>query len=544
MKGRDMAARIACLLVPDLPLRAELRSHPELAGLPLVIASGADARADLVAFSPEAHAAGVRSWSSVAQARAVCPELEVRVASPAAEQAARDTLLDVALSMSPRVKLAPRRAGLFASEGCVFLDAGGIDRVFRSEAGFVSSLAQRSQRQALPGVVSVAASQTVALLAARHIAHAPPGETLVLCPEQEQAFLAPLPLDLLGPDDRAAGSLTRFGVRTVADLLRLPRRALTQRLGPEMLELIASARGEGVEDPLRVPRLRRLEEAMDLEAPIANLEPLGFVLRGMLSRLTERLGLRALACSSLRVELGLEGGGRHVRRVGLTAPTLDVRVLLRLTTLGLSQQPPQAAIETISLSTEGVAQRRDQLDMFRPRGPDPTALDRTLCELEMLCGEGRVGAPEVPDSHHPAAFGMRPFHTDPPHSPMAKPPARPSTKLPPEPSTKPPTKPRTNSTRTDEKPPTAPSRPAIRALRPPIRSEVRVDHGQPATLRSAISNGEVVMVSGPWRTTGQWWSEEERFALDHFDAQISDGSVVRLCFDWLKRVWQIDGIYD
>jgi hypothetical protein len=63
-------------------------------------------------------------------------------------------------------------------------------------------------------------------------------------------------------------------------------------------------------------------------------------------------------------------------------------------------------------------------------------------------------------------------------------------------------------------------------------------------VRSAISNGEVVMASGPWRTTGQWWSEEERFALDHFDAQISDGSVVRLCFDWLKRVWQIDGIYD
>jgi protein ImuB len=540
MKGRDMAARIACLLVPDLPLRAELRSHPELARLPLVIASGPDARADLVAFSPEAHAAGVRSWNSVAQASAVCPELEVRVASPAAEQAARDTLLDVALSMSPRVKLAPRRAGLFASEGCVFLDASGIDRIFHSEAGFASSLAQRTERQALPGVVSVAASQTVALLAARHIAHAPPGETLVLSPEQEQTFLAPLPLDLLGPDDRVAQSLTRFGVRTVADLLRLPRRALTQRLGPEMLDLIASARGEVVEGPLRAPQLRRLEEAMDLESPIASLEPLGFVLRGMLSRLTERLGLRALACNSLRVELGLEGGGRHVRRVALTAPTLDVRVLLRLTTLGLGQQPPQAAIETISLSTEGVAQRRDQLDMFRPRGPDPTALDRTLSELEMLCGEGRVGAPEVPDSHHPAAFGMRPFHTDRSHPPARKPCTTPPTK----PLAKPSTKPPTNSARAHEKPPAAPSRPAIRALRPPVRAEVRVDHGRPATVRSAISNGEVVMASGPWRTTGQWWSEEERFALDHFDAQISDGSVVRLCFDWLKRVWQIDGIYD
>jgi len=52
------------------------------------------------------------------------------------------------------------------------------------------------------------------------------------------------------------------------------------------------------------------------------------------------------------------------------------------------------------------------------------------------------------------------------------------------------------------------------------------------------------MAAGPWRTTGHWWSETDRFALDHFDVQVSDGTVVRLCFDWTERVWQIDGIYD
>ncbi len=30
--------RVACLLVPDLPLRAELRAHPDLAGAPIAIA--------------------------------------------------------------------------------------------------------------------------------------------------------------------------------------------------------------------------------------------------------------------------------------------------------------------------------------------------------------------------------------------------------------------------------------------------------------------------------------------------------------------------
>ena len=63
-------------------------------------------------------------------------------------------------------------------------------------------------------------------------------------------------------------------------------------------------------------------------------------------------------------------------------------------------------------------------------------------------------------------------------------------------------------------------------------------------MRSAVSQGDVIVVSGPWRTTGKWWSAEERFVFDHFDAQISDGCVIRLCFDWMNRLWQVDGIYD
>ena len=29
----------------------------------------------------------------------------------------------------------------------------------------------------------------------------------------------------------------------------------------------------------------------------------------------------------------------------------------------------------------------------------------------------------------------------------------------------------------------------------------------------------MVHASGPWRTTGHWWSEPCRYALDHFDIQ-------------------------
>ncbi len=521
--------RIACLLVPDLPLQAELRAHPELRGEALVIVSGPDARAEVVAVSETARVAGIHRGASLAQARSIFPMLRARVASPALERAARDTLLDIALSLSPRAALGPRSAGFFAAEGCVFLDANGVGSLFHSEAGFASALAERAQRQNLPGVVSLASTRTVALLVARSFADRP-DTTYVLSPAQERAFLDPLPLDLLDPDDRVAQALTRFGVRTVRDLLCLPRRALAQRLGSEILELIDRARGTATESPLPEPALTRIEEAMDLESPIDCLEPLGFVLRGLISRIAERLSLRGLACGSLEIGLRTEGGGRDVRRVGLSAPTLDGRVLLRLVSLDLERHPPEAPVESVSLQTEGVPIRTDQLDLFAPRGPDPAALDRTLSELEMLCGEGRVGAPEVPDTHHPTAFAQKPF--SPPASPTTRR-SRPSDL--PDPAAR---------FGVSLDPTSIPATPALRAIRPPVCAEVRVDRGLPAFVRSAVSQGDVIVVSGPWRTTGKWWSPEDRFVLDHFDAQISDGCVIRLCFDWTKRLWQVDGIYD
>ena len=523
--------RVACLLVPDLPLRAELRAHPDLADEPVAIASGTEPSAQVISLSPEAIACGASPHSSVTHSRAVCPELRVRVTSPALERAAREALLDVALSFSPRAMAAPRAGGIFVGEAAVFLDASGVAALFQSEAGFASALAERSRSQGLPGAVTVASSRSVALLAARSAGDA----NCVLAPGTEERFLAPLPIDLLDPGDPLAGALTRFGVRRVRDLLRLPRRGLAQRLGPDVLTLLARARGEEVEAPLPEQSDRRLEEAIDLEYPVDRLEPLLFVLRGLVSRLLERLTLRNLACGPLDLELGLASGGRHALRIGLAAPTADVRVLLRLISLALEASPLGAAIALVSLTTIGSPARTDQLDLFLPRGPDPAALDRTLSELESLCGADRVGSPQLPDDHRPDAFKQKPFQAT----------ARPAAKV----------AKAARSTTGEQRFHHTPEKPScvahetlgaatVRALRPPVAAEVRVEGGLPASLRCAVASGEIVRVAGPWRTTGRWWSEKNRFALDYFDVQVVNGTVLRLRFDWIRRTWQVDALYD
>jgi protein ImuB len=507
-------ARIACLLVPALPLAAELRARPELTGRPLAIASGPGPRAEIVAVSPEAAQAGVRLLSTVVHARAACAALELRVLSPALEQAARAALLDAALSTSPRAEPAPPAAGAYAAEAAVFVDARGVAALFHSEAGFAGALAARARCLGLPASVALASSRSVARIAARLAARecaARADGVNVIAPGGDAAFLAPLSLDLLSPDDALADALSRFGLRRVADLLRLPERALAARLGPGVLGLLALARGADHAPPPPVPPDPRLEEASDLEAPLERLEPLGFVLRRLVARLAERLACRGLAFGDLELALGLEGGGRDARRVGMAAPTLDERVVLRLALLALEAAPPRAAIERVAVASFGRPLSGDQLDFFRPAGPAPAALARTLAELAALVGSERVGAPAVADDHRPDACRMEPFRTPKPREPNVPP---------------------------------ASGTLAVRALRPPLPARVRTAGGRPSWLESALANGPVERASGPWRTSGRWWSEAERFAFDHFDVATADGWVVRLRLDLLTQRWEIDGVYD
>jgi protein ImuB len=255
-----VVGRIACLLVPDLPWVALVRAHPELVGRPLAVTAGAGPRAEVLALSPEAARRGVRLPCSVAQARAVCAELAVHAASPALEEAARRALLDAALSTSPRAELAPPAAGLRAAEAAVFLDASGLASCFGSEAGFAAALSARALRLGLPAVVAVAGSRAVARIAARRHLRGwlarPAGEAgpvEVVPAGGDAAFLAPLPLELLDPPDALAEACTRFGLRRVGDLLRLPRRALLARLGADAARLLDVALGAGQEPPPPAP---------------------------------------------------------------------------------------------------------------------------------------------------------------------------------------------------------------------------------------------------------------------------------------------------
>src|SRR5439155_109656 len=310
---KETMPRIACLLVPDLPVAAACRADPYLAGRPLALSAGTGTHAPIVAAAAAARARGVRAGHTVAQARAIAADLVVRPRDEAAERSAVRALVDVAASLASRIEA--------AADGAVFLDAAGAAHLVPSEAGLATALVARAARVGLAARAAVGGSMTVARLAALHGAEVVPAGT-------ELGFLAPLPLARLAPPPEIAATLVRGGIRRLGDLARLPVAEVATRLGPAGAALVRAARGED-ERPLAPEALGGpVEEAIDLEYALDALEPLLFVLRGLVERVVARVGLEGIGVARLGLALGLADRSRDERTVPLAAPTRDVKTLL------------------------------------------------------------------------------------------------------------------------------------------------------------------------------------------------------------------------
>ena len=63
------------------------------------------------------------------------------------------------------------------------------------------------------------------------------------------------------------------------------------------------------------------------------------------------------------------------------------------------------------------------------------------------------------------------------------------------------------------------------------------------SARAGRLGGAVIASAGPYRVSGEWWTDHP-FARDDFDVATADGTVLRLSFDRLGKAWFVEGTYD
>jgi len=305
--------------------------------------------------------------------------------------------------------------------GLLEVQVDGLERLWGPEPRLVERLTE-ALAPILPGSprVGIAGTRFAATVAA---GHAEPGRPVIVAPAGDAAFLFPLPARLLTPDPDVRARLKRFGLRRIGAVAELARSALVARFGVEGERIHARARGEEITPfrPRRAPE--RLAFGLPIEPPVADLEPLRFVLRRVATALGDQLLARGAASATARLRLELDLTFARSGTPGDLAveqrfpePTSEAEAIERLLFARLERTPPLAPVGRLQLELLGVGPAvGQQLPLFVPQAARNARLGWQLARLALRWGEDRVRRVEIGDSEAPLPerrWGWRGFGSD------------------------------------------------------------------------------------------------------------------------------------
>lgn len=517
----------ACIYIPEFMVQSIVRAEPSLRGdagvganraslIAIALISGKAPLWSVVASNAAARRAGVQLGMTKAQVSEFCG-VEIRHRSEAQEKAAHAALLDVAWSISPRVE--------DAAPDTIVLDLDGLASLLGSDENIARELSDRVTRVGVTPNIGVASNIETAILTARGF------HGITIIPDgEESARLGALSVGTLSTEIEVLETLERWGIETLRALAALPALQLSERLGQRGVLLHELARGVRVRAQVLAQASLTFEEEMELDDAVEELEPLSFLLGRLLDQLCARLEARALAVRTIHIRFELEpsfekdvqalndesrqktAAKEFLKVLTLPVAMRDPKVLLKLVRLSLQSDAPKSPIHKIYMTADAAPPRVAQSGLFVPRGPDPEKLELTIARLTKLVGESNVGVAELIDTHRTENFRMARWTGGATAAGAAKTARN-----------------RKNSAaaldaeKSRDANKTKLPAAGFRVLRPALAATVDVDENRPVRVSFSGMRGDVIAVSGPWRSSGEWW-QEDGWDHDEWDLAVDFGA--------------------
>jgi DNA polymerase-4/protein ImuB len=377
MAGWNIAeTTIACLLVPNFPVRVEVLRHPIWDGLPLALTDLAPSgRRKIIDCSPEAAARGVRVGMLAREVVDLCPQAVIVTADPVYYAAAFNELLRALYDVSPTLE----RGGL----GIVYADLRGLARHFASPAVAGQALIEAAPALLRPRM-GISNTKFTALAAAHQ---AEPGALKLVPAARARAFLAECSVELLPVEETMKLRLQRLGLPRLGDVARLPVGALQAQFGPAGRRAWELARGEDrallAPEPISEP----LVERVTLPTPSAQYGTLLIGLHQLVARLLARPELRGRGVRRLQLQLSMEQERSWEQTVVLKGALSDPRRLVAILGERLSRVTLDGPVEEIGLiATEVSVQHAWQEALLGGRRPLQEQLQEAVRELTTRYG--------------------------------------------------------------------------------------------------------------------------------------------------------------
>jgi DNA polymerase-4 len=347
----------------------EQRDDPRLRGRPVIVGGGGV----VLAASYEAKAHGVRTAMGGARARRLCPDAIVVPPRMSAYSEASKAVFRVFEDASPVVE------GLSIDEA--FLDVSGMERSVGTPVEIAARLRRDvRERVGLPITVGVARTKFLAKVAS---AVAKPDGLLVVPPDDELAFLHPLPVERLwGVGPVTARKLRSRGITTVRQVAFLPESILVSMLGQASGRHLHALAHNLDPRPVRTRRRRRSigSQRARGRAPWSP-ESVDADLVTLVDRVTRRMRKAGRAGRTVVLRLRFADYTRATRSTTLRRPTASTERILETARSLLSESLPVMEHRGLTLVGISVA-NLDDVDTLQLALPldelENAALDAVL----------------------------------------------------------------------------------------------------------------------------------------------------------------------
>jgi protein ImuB len=339
--------------------------------------------------NPPALAGGIRPGMPATAALGILDGIQLVQRRPQAEKQALQRLAAWCYQYSGQVCIPGDRPGLL-------LEAGASERLFGAPQVLGARLERELGRLGYHAMAGAAPTPEAAWLAA--------GEAMYIDSRDNiRPQIGPLPLDRL-PMDAAQGlSMERMGLRQLRDLLRLPRKALTRRFGPSLVDYLDRLLGIQP-DPRTVYQPPGAYSArLELPAEISASQALLFPLKRMLEELCGVLRGGDTAVQALRVTLGHEDHADSLLELGLQSPTQDPARLMIVLRERLDRLRLPQAVREILLEAPGLLKfKAGQRSLFRDSPAEQQqGIEQLVERLQARLGHDAVGGIAGIEDHRP-----------------------------------------------------------------------------------------------------------------------------------------------
>lgn len=341
----------------------------------------------LAAVDEGAAGLGLFPGQKAADAAALVPDLVVADIEPDQDAHALQALAEWCVRFSPAVAVDP-------PDG-LFLDIEGLAHLWGGEAALMADFRRR-----LAGaghVVRLALADTPG--AAWALAHFGQDGTIAE-PGDQPRLLAPLPPAALRFEPAVAAQVERLGLRSLAQLIPMPRGPFAKRFGAGALTRLDQALGRAPEALTfrrpPTPWLARLAFA----EPISQPEDLARVAADIAAVLCARLQTAGRGARRYELAFHRLDGRAEAREVGLSRAACDPARLARLFLPKLETVDPGFGVEAATLAArevEPLGARQGWLDA----GSDPADLAPLVDRLASRLGAARVWTAVAVESHVP-----------------------------------------------------------------------------------------------------------------------------------------------